>query len=118
IVVMQQHQHAMPLPLKWLMIGLITLVLGCALSSPASGPSLDLSKDESLAGTLVLQKKVYDDAGTSVDGDPHFDAVLSDSVHNPTVYRAILSGADHLAASFPLHFHSASPRGPPPSIRS
>lgn len=110
---MQQHADSMPLPFKWFMIALITLALACALAAP--GPGIDWSKDESLSGTVVvLQKKIYDDDdGKVVDSDQHFDAVLADSVHNPTILKAILSVSRQLAQSLPLHFNSAAPRAPP-----
>lgn len=108
---MSQQPDRLPQPLKWLMIALITLALACALAAPA--PDIDWSKDESLSGTVVLQKKVYDDDGKVVDTDHHFDAVLADSVHNPTALKAILSASHHLTQTVPLHFNSAAPRAPP-----
>ena len=113
---MQQQPDSLPLPFKWLMIALITLALACALAAPA--PAIDWSKDESLSSTVVLQKKVYDDDdGKVVDTDQHFDAVLADSVHNPTVLKAILSASRQLTQTVPLHFNSAAPRAPPALLR-
>lgn len=112
--VMQNPFQSMPLQLKWLAIALITLSMGLALST--LGPGVDLSKDESLSTTLVLQKKVSDDDGKTLDTADPLEELLAAIIERLAVRHSNpvpVHFSTELAFSAQFFPGSASPRAPP-----
>lgn len=106
-----QRRNFLPQLINWLVIALLVVTLGVALAT--QNPGQDLSADDSFGTTLVLQKKISDDIGKTLDVDTSFDAVLASTVHVHATLQTSFSTALHLTAAFLAVVISAAPRAPP-----
>ncbi len=112
---MEHEPKAMPRPLQWLIIALLTLTICVALAAP--GPGIDFSKDESLSTTLVLQKKISGDDPNAVDAPDAFEELLAAICERLSIRQATTTPVFvyplHLAATPQVILSSAAPRAPP-----
>lgn len=111
---MESSRHTVPQLIRYLIAAVIFVSLSLALT--AQIPSVEPSADESFGTTIVLQKKIHDDAQKSFDGESSFDALQAAVETIAAGPEASFSTSHYLAASYLAAFINPPSRAPPHAL--